>query len=81
MVGCDLSLARATLVRAEGFDAVVADCLRLPFATGSIGLAVLRHVIEHLKDEVGALREVSRVLRPDGLLYLETPLRLRGAWY
>ena len=31
------------------------------------------HVIEHLKDPVGFLREVSSFLHPDGSLYLEFP--------
>jgi SAM-dependent methyltransferase len=81
VMGCELSLTRAALVGAENFPVAVADCLRFPFETASIGLPILRHVIEHLHDDSAALREVRRVLRPNGFGYLETPLRLRGASY
>lgn len=40
---------------------------------GSIDVAVLLDVIEHLRDPVSALRHVRRWLAPDGLLMMVTP--------
>jgi SAM-dependent methyltransferase len=60
----------------------------LPFRTESFDAVVFTEVIEHLPrgEEVNALREISRVLRPDGSVGLSTPA-LNGlapvdpAWY
>jgi ubiquinone/menaquinone biosynthesis C-methylase UbiE len=61
----------------------------LPFKDNSFDLATIWEVIEHLprKDVNTALREIRRVLKPDGYLFLSTPkfdLRstlLDPAWY
>ena len=39
----------------------------------SVDAVVLLHVIEHVPDPVGTLKEIFRVLRPGGHLILETP--------
>lgn len=48
----------------------------LPFADASFDAVVSNHVIEHLDDATVHLRELARVLRPGGLVYLATPNRL-----
>jgi SAM-dependent methyltransferase len=81
LAGVDLSFVRASAVRALGFLAVVADGLRLPIGSASVDLVVCRNVIEHVQDDLLLAREIARVLRDGGMLYLETAIRLRGAWY
>jgi ubiquinone/menaquinone biosynthesis C-methylase UbiE len=49
----------------------VAQCL--PWPDAAFDLVVLDNVLEHVADRRGALREIRRVLRPRGLLYLVTP--------
>jgi SAM-dependent methyltransferase len=44
-----------------------------PFASGSFADIRAIHVIEHLADVVGAMEEFHRLLRPDGVLRIETP--------
>ena len=51
-------------VRADGHD--------LPFEDGSFDLALSHAVIEHVADPSRYLRELRRVLRPGGLLFLQT---------
>ena len=44
-----------------------------PFADASADLLVLRHVIEHLANVPGTVRECARILRPGGHLLVLTP--------
>ncbi|MGD0588775.1 MAG: class I SAM-dependent methyltransferase [Thermoplasmata archaeon] len=46
---------------------------RLPFRDESFDLVVASHVLEHLYDPVGALKEFSRVLRPGARLSIGVP--------
>lgn len=39
----------------------------------SFDVVTMFHTIEHLPDPVGVLREMHRILRPEGLILLETP--------
>jgi ubiquinone/menaquinone biosynthesis C-methylase UbiE len=54
----------------------------LPFPSGSLDLVILDNVLEHVTDRPGTLREIGRVLRPGGLLYMVTPkpLSLYSLW-
>jgi ubiquinone/menaquinone biosynthesis C-methylase UbiE len=45
----------------------------LPFPDASFDLVMLDNVLEHVDDRALTLREVRRVLKPGGLLYLVTP--------
>jgi SAM-dependent methyltransferase len=81
VAGIELSFLRASVANAEGIPTLVADGLALPIRGGSVDLVICRHVIEHVSDDALLLREISRVLVNGGVLYLETPLKLPGAWY
>jgi hypothetical protein len=52
---------------------VHADITRLPFADESFDLAVCSHVLEHVEDDVAAMRELRRVLRPGGSVLVLVP--------
>lgn len=60
-----------------------ADAQSLPYATGSFDLIVSCETIEHLPDPAAALREMARVARPGGRLFLTTPnyFNLMGLYY
>lgn len=60
-------------VRAEGLG----DDTRLPFAPR---LVTLFHVLEHLEDPGRALRQVARLMDPQGWLVIEVP-DIRADWH
>jgi 2-polyprenyl-3-methyl-5-hydroxy-6-metoxy-1,4-benzoquinol methylase len=51
----------------------IASAEELPFASGSFGVVVIKHVVEHLLDPRKAILELGRVLAPGGILILSTP--------
>lgn len=54
---------------------VTADVSALPFASGSIKWIVCYHVLEHVVDDLKAMRELARVLSSDGLALVQVPWR------
>jgi len=48
-------------------DFAISDCETLPFADGSFEVVYSNGVLHHTPDTAGAVREIHRVLRPDGL--------------
>lgn len=51
------------------------DGQALPFDAASFDLVLSGHIIEHTGDPFGYLKELLRVLRPSGWLFLEFPTR------
>src|ERR1035437_4904059 len=71
---------KATVVRLDrgaprrcGADFVQGDARLLPFAEGSFAAVIANHSLEHFDDLEGVLREVRRVVRPDGVLFVAVP--------
>ncbi|HKY12005.1 MAG TPA: class I SAM-dependent methyltransferase [Gaiellaceae bacterium] len=58
--------------RAPG-DVLEADLTSLPFEDARFDAAVLGEVLEHIENDRGALAEVARVLRPQGVLAVSVP--------
>jgi SAM-dependent methyltransferase len=50
------------------------DITALPFENGALDIIVCNHVLEHVPDDQGAMREFCRVLSPRGLAFLQSPL-------
>jgi SAM-dependent methyltransferase len=74
VTGVELSEASAELARGRHVGEVVeGSVMEMPFAPDSFDLAVCLDVIEHLQDDRGALRELRRVLAPDGALLVTVP--------
>lgn len=58
------------------------DITRLPMADGSYDVVIANHVLEHIDDDRQAIRELFRVLRPNGTALLTVPLNpTRAATY
>jgi SAM-dependent methyltransferase len=74
VTGVELSDTSVALARQRGLGEVVAgSVLEMPFADGSFDLAVSLDVIEHLEDDLAALRELRRTVAPGGALLVTVP--------
>ncbi len=74
VTGIELSDTSVELARARHSGEVIAgSVLEMPFADGSFELAVSLDVIEHLEDDLGALRELRRTVVPGGALLVTVP--------
>jgi SAM-dependent methyltransferase len=49
------------------------DMLQMSFPDGYFDIFIANHVMEHVGDDLQALREIQRVLRPGSLVILQTP--------
>jgi len=70
LVASGLRNAHALVPAAELFLADVCD---LPFAPSSIDAVVSANLLEHVPDDIAALREIARVLRPGARAALVVP--------
>jgi SAM-dependent methyltransferase len=51
----------------------VGNALNLDFPSKTFDAAIMMEVIEHIADQVKAIREIARVLKPGGIILLSTP--------
>ena len=75
-VGVDLAPEAISLCRRRGLSNLrQADISALPFAEASFDAVICSSVLYHqwVKDVAGVLRELHRVLRPGGLLFVNVP--------
>ncbi len=71
-VGVDLGLPGLRLAADHGVLAVAGDALRLPLADGCADAVVAGEVLEHVRDPYAVVDEACRVLRPGGVLVLDS---------
>lgn len=55
------------------FCAIDIDLEKLPFPDSTFDVILFTHVIEHLRNPLFVASEIRRVLKQDGIIYLETP--------
>jgi SAM-dependent methyltransferase len=74
VTGVELSETSVELARARNVGEVISgSVLDMPFPADSFDLAVSLDVIEHLEDDLGALREMRRSVTPGGSLLVTVP--------
>lgn len=71
--GAEPSEAAARVGRERGLDIVATSVEDLPFPDAAFDLVTALDVIEHTDDDVVALREIRRVVRPGGACVVTVP--------
>jgi SAM-dependent methyltransferase len=76
-VGCGDTRLDPRMINVDLFPTpavgIIGDTLALPFADNSFSLVVSQETVEHVSDPFLAVREMARVLAPNGTLYLQAP--------
>jgi len=49
------------------------DIMAMPFTEGSFDVIFCSHVLEHVRDDIRAMQEIRRVLKPGGWAILQVP--------
>jgi SAM-dependent methyltransferase len=74
VAGLDIDHEYVAYCKKRGFGSVLCGSgYELPFADATFDLVCLFDTIEHIPDEQQALREVRRVLRPGGAVFVSVP--------
>lgn len=74
VVSADFSPLALQFSRRRGLtELVTADAMKLPFASDSFDVLVAMDMLEHLPDDVAALKEFYRVLKPGGIVLATVP--------
>jgi SAM-dependent methyltransferase len=74
-LGCDIAPEAVAAAQKLGFDISQASALALPYATASADVVISLDVLQHVPldgGDVVALREMRRVLKPGGWLFVRT---------
>jgi SAM-dependent methyltransferase len=72
--GLDFSEEAIRYCQEKGLGRVrLGDVCDMPFADGSFDLLLATDIIEHVDDDLAALREITRVLRPGGKVLITVP--------
>jgi SAM-dependent methyltransferase len=69
VIGVDVDLKSL----ANKIPSACAESHRLPLAGASFDLVLCHHSLEHFHDVPGTIREVRRILRPEGRLFVSVP--------
>jgi SAM-dependent methyltransferase len=50
-----------------------ADATRLNFKNEKFDMVIANHIMEHIPDDIKAMKEICRVLKPGGIAFLQVP--------
>ena len=74
VVGLDVAPEALDFCRSRQLTALVqADATRAPFLDGTFDMILALDLIEHVEDDVTAIRGLARLLAPGGVLVIFTP--------
>lgn len=72
--GVDLNVQAVTYAKTRfHVNALCGDLRDFRFQDGSVDVVTLWNVLDHVSDPIDILREVHRVLKDDGLVFIRTP--------
>ncbi len=77
--GVELSPFAAERAREDlGLSVFQGELAEAGFPAGHFDIVVMRELLEHVSDPLGLLREARRILREDGVLFVQVPNDLEG---
>lgn len=56
-----------------GIPLIRFDLLQCPLPDQSVDVLIMLNVLEHIEDDIGALKKAFKLLKPDGFLVIEVP--------
>jgi 2-polyprenyl-3-methyl-5-hydroxy-6-metoxy-1,4-benzoquinol methylase len=71
--GVDVDSSGVKVARANGLEVHLGDVYSKHYADNSFDAITLSHVIEHVHDPIGLIRECARILKPGGKISIVTP--------
>jgi SAM-dependent methyltransferase len=71
--GIEVDERKVAFCREKGFNAIRGDLLDREFAAETFDAAIAEQVFEHLYTPVAYMKELHRVLKPGGVLYVAVP--------
>ena len=73
VAGCDVSAWAIDYAREQGLDARAGLLEALAYPAAGFDIAIANHTLEHIPEPLPFLREMGRILKPDGLLVIGVP--------
>ena len=80
-VALDLSIEKLRYIRKNNKYLIKANLTALPFKNEVFSCIVCSQVIEHVSEERLVFKEMTRILRPEGILVLGTPDYGKLSWW
>ena len=79
-IGIEADAQTSAIARARGVECLTGTLFDAHLPAEHFDAAVLYHVIEHLPSPVASVRELQRLVKPDGWLVLEAP-NIETLWF
>jgi 2-polyprenyl-3-methyl-5-hydroxy-6-metoxy-1,4-benzoquinol methylase len=61
------------IIRGQDLTAYVGSAQNLPKLSSPPALAIYSHILEHILEPTDALREIKKIIKPQGIVYIEVP--------
>lgn len=82
IISIDISKLRCTTCkRIVGTSVLLADAFKIPLKNECVDFVVCTQMIEHVLDDLGLLKGISRVMKPESPLFLSSIVRRGNPFY
>ena len=72
-IGIELDESLVQMAQSQGINVLKSELYSYPFEDNSVDCLIYTHVFEHILDFDKVFYEINRVLKKDGLLFIEVP--------